>query len=485
MFNFNSNTIFGLFAGSSRSYQALYTGPTSQNIFRDFIGDPILNSGDSLYRKGPEFKFERPGPATFYNSLCTLSYAFNNIPRFEYSPNGTFQGLLIEGTTANELKYSSDFTNTDTWTVLTSTDGFGVTLTPTTAVSAPDGTLTATLLSGNPAIGFRAICTNNNIISEEIPYTRTIFIKQNEGRYAFFCAGNPISLGLPQEDLDLQSYRVATRIFDFENKQFVQFPEGGVMDTPYNDRIYVEVLPHGWFRIGTTRTPSNESTKDLCIGTAATSAWESALYTNPNDIGSFYIWGAQHEIGDFYSSYIPTSGDRVIRPGDRATMTRLSGYYNPKESSFYIKGKRNSIFMPGTFGSFVQDTDQYWELASNDITIDESDPNKRQQRAQGLFYTYEASTSSINLTALKLVPNISYTLIGAVSTDFNLSNLYYAQDSTFVDQITGTTLSPTSPYSTSFRLGRRGNNSQYLNGHIQQLGYWPSYITFNTLSALI
>ena len=482
MFNFNSNTVFGQFAGSSRSYQALYTGPTAQNIFRDFIGDPILNSGNTEYRKGPEFRFERPGPATFYNSLCTISYISSNTPRFEYSPNGTYQGLLIEGTTANELKYSSDFTNTETWTVLTSTDGPGVTLTSTTAVSAPDGTLTATLLSGNPAIGFRAICSTNNNVNAQIETTRTIFIKQDQGRYAFFCAGNPVSISLTND-----SYRLETRIFDFENKQFVQFPEGGVLDTVYNSRLYAEPLPHGWFRIGVSREPSNNNTNKLCIGTAATSAWESAFYTDTDNTNSFYIWGAQYETGNFYSSYIPTSGNSVTRPGDNITMTRLSGVYNPKESSFYVIGKRNSVFMPGTFGSFVQGVNQYWELASNDVSVPDplSGVKRRSQRAQGLFYSYQLSTQSICLTSTNYISNTPYTLMGGVSTDFVLSNLYFAQDNTFVGQITNTTISPDGPYSTSLRLGRRGNSSEYLNGHIQKLGYWPTYLPFKTLSALI
>jgi hypothetical protein len=40
------------------------------------------------------------------------------------------------------------------------------------------------------------------------------------------------------------------------------------------------------------------------------------------------------------------------------------------------------------------------------------------------------------------------------------------------------------PKPTTLRLGQQFN-SQYLNGHILEFGYWPAYIPFSTLSAII
>ena len=463
---FYNNTIFGLFASNATTYGTLYTGPTSQTIYRDFVGGPVLN-GIFPYRKGPNFDITRNGPATYFNSLCAIVYAGINIPRFEYGPDGVYQGLLIEGTRTNQIPYSSNFQEIGTWSVSTSTNGPGVTLL-SSQVLAPDNTSTATLLSGLPACGFRLISFNTNVVETSALISRSIFIKQNVGRYVFFCGSNPA------QDNGFQQQVI--RIFDFDTKQFVEWGPGGLWgngipgypnyDTP------VQILPNNWIRISVADEDSNDNLNKLTIGTAGASGWESGFYTDQSNIGSFYIWGAQYEIGNTPSSYIPTNGLRVIRPPDSITMTRLSGYYNPLESSFYIRGSRLDVLeRDNTFGAFVQSVngDSYWELYGTSVS-------------QGFNANYNLSSFKVLQTQPPL-PNTQYTLIGALSTNFTSMSAYYAQNQTFTNLSSVSGIAP-NLRSTTLRLGQRFNNN-YLNGHIQELGYWPTYITFNQLSAYI
>jgi hypothetical protein len=468
---FYNNTIFGFFASNAATYGTLYIGPTSQTIYRDFVGSLALN-GLPPFRKGPNFNISRPGPATYFNNLCAIDYQARNTPRFEYGPDGIYRGLLIESTRTNQIPYSSNFQNTNTWSVLVSTDGPGAVLL-SSQVLAPDNINTATLLSGLPAVGFRAISFNSFVTETNALISRSIFIKQNIGRYVFFCGSNPAEEG---GNVDL-----VIRIFDFDTKQFVEWGPGGLWGNAVpgypNYDTQVQILPNDWIRISVADEDTNDNLNKLTIGTAGASGWESGFYTDQDNIGSFYIWGAQYERGNTPSSYIPTNGVSVTRPADSITMPRLSGYYNPLESSFYIKGSRRDVLEgDNTFGAFVQSIDgsSFWELygrAVGDVPI-----------GQGFNASYNLSSFEILETETPQ-PNTVYTLIGSLSTDFTSMSAYYAQNQTFTNLSSVSGIAP-NLRSTTLRLGQRFNTN-YLNGHIQELGYWPAYIPFSELSAYI
>lgn len=471
---FNNNTAFGYFA-SNANFNTVYTGPTSQTIYRDFSTEE-LNSTNPNYRIGPDFKFLRLGQGSYYTSTSAIAYENTNVPRFDYGPDGVYRGLLIEETRANIIPYSTDFKQTGTWSVLTSTDGPGVTLLTSTQL-APDNISYATLLSANPVRGFRAINYNSGIYGTALSstnYTRSIFIKKNIGRYAFLCISNPA------EPTGFQG-GATMRTFDFDTKQFVVFGDGGSLGNSYplypDFDMPVQVLPNDWIRIGVFDVPTNANKSKLTVGTAAASGWETTMYTpGQQDIGSFYIWGAQYERGLLPSSYIPTSGTQVSRPADSVTMTRITGY-NPLQGSLFIKGSRpNVLSADNTYGAFVQggDPDTYWELYGLTNGIEPS--------GQGIHFNYNTGTFNI-LQTVTPIADTSYTLVGAISTNLIDTRAYYAQDNTFVNEILAPGVIPTRR-SATFRLGQRFNN-YYLNGHIKELGYWPAYVPFSALSALI
>lgn len=560
MFNHNNNLIFGYFASSGGIFESLFEGTTAQTIYRDFVSSKLLN-GTVPYRVGPDLKFTRPTPGTYYDENGFIRYAPSSQPRFDYSPNGTYRGLLIEDTRANSLPYSTDFTQTGTWAIPLSSDGPGVTLTSVTTISAPDESLPVTLLSANPAVGFRAIVGNLNF-TDSAEYTRSIFVKQNEGRYILFGVTNPILFPLTV-NYTAQNFQV----FDFETGSFVPQPAGGFLGQQSGNWLYVEEHSNGWYRIGATRAASNANLNRFYVGTALTSSWDSGFYTNTNNRGSFYIWGPQIERGTYMSSYIPTGSAAVTRAADNIKTIRLSAFnvYNIQQSTFYVKGSRLSTYLPGTFASFAQDNNNYWKLAA-ETNIPGQGGTFRDYIGQGIYLKYTPLSSSFAQVTVNPVSNTPYTLIGGVSSNFETTQFYYAENQTLVNSyplsttyqtwnlltdtesntfpipgswpifdgpnykdyftiLVNSVVQPTSAFSidannriltftsvssfstgtaisgvqlvkgynssvgldpkpTTFRLGQQFD-TQYLNGHILEFGYWPTYIPFNTLSAII
>jgi hypothetical protein len=462
---YNNNTVFGHYASSNLLFEALYSGLTSQNLYRDFVGEKALNGINPQFRRGPDLKITRNSTATFYNSAGIINYTTANIPRFEYGPDGVYRGLLIEEARENRIAYSQDFS-----AGLGQPGGWfttGVTLLPSTGL-APDNTNTATLVSASPLSGFRGIRHQPNFTSDVL-HSRSIFIKQNVGRYVAFSIANPAD-----------SFQVQTiRVFDFQTKNWTPFAAGGLLgDADPTTNAYelpIELLPNDWIKIGIVNEPTNENANKFYIGTARTSAWQDIRYTNTQNIESFYIWGGQYEQGDYPSSYIPTVGLPRARAADNIVTFPLSAIYNHKESSFFIKGSRLETRLQGSFGSFAQGGSQYFELAGADPVFGFT--------SQGAILKYNLDTAQALLSSPPNQSDTTYTLIGSMSSNlFNFTRFYYAQDTTFVQEATSSGAPPV--LATRFRLGQTFNNN-FLNGHIQEFGYWPVYLPFPVLSSLI
>lgn len=470
---YNNNTVFGHYAASRLELETLYSGPTSQNFYRNFEGERALNGINSLYRKGPDLKLTRNSIGTFINSGGVISYAQPNVARFEWGTDYGFRGLLIEEGRTNIIYYSEDFVGG-----LNLAQGWAaenVTLTPNSTIS-PDFNNTATLINASPSTGFRGILHSPipDFLNVTNLYSRSIYVKQNVGRYLAFCISDPSEYYVSQ----------VVRIFDFQTNDWVRFGPGGVLGdsnpTKNNNELPIQVLQNGWIRVAIVNEPSNENADKFFIGMAATSAWQSAQFTSTGNLGSFYVWGGQYEEGDFPSSYIPTTGQPRLRAADRISTASLSGLFNHKESSFFIKGDRINVNLQGAFGSFTQGASQYFQLLGLDSTV--------VQTGQGAVFKNNLNTTQIVLSSILPGGDLNesdttYTMMMGISSNLtNLTQFYYAQDQTFVGQTTSVSVIPV--LGTQLRLGQTFN-TDYLNGHIKEIGYWPVYLPFPTLSSLI
>jgi hypothetical protein len=460
---FNSNPVFGFFAGQT-NYETTFSGGTAITLARDFTLDQNLN-GSHISRVGPNLTLLRATSATYFNSVCAIQVATINTPRFEYkSSDGVYQGFLIEEARQNNILYSSDFTQITTWAKTASSypgEGYttpGVKLIQNVAV-APDSTTTATLVTGTTANGFRGIYFDSNMSFTGAPnYSRTIFVKKNTARYLLLGTSN------------IESYfRVSVvKVFDFDTGQFV---DGSIA----TKNMFVQSLKDGWFRLGIIQEPSNYNLQFFSIATIPSSTWSSALYTAPTGMNSFYIWGGQYEVGNYPSSYIPTSGTMVIRAADNITSPVLTGY-NKQAGSLYIVGDRAfTSDVPGitsvnAFGTFSQSEKNYWSIGS------------------GKTFPYQGLTFSRTITSTVLQTNnvaekdTVYTLVGSISSNSNdRTNLIAYQNQTLIGNISTSLIPLNQPI--KYRLGQVYNNN-FLNGHILKFGYYPVSLPLSALSAL-
>ena len=464
-----NNNIFKIWAGQggagSRSYVT--------ELYRDFEGDKQLNSTNPTYALGPSLQFSRPTAATFYSNLSTIQTTTINIPRFEYSHDGTiFKGLLIEEQRTNLVTYSSNFTLSGTWSVTTSSDGPGVSIqSNVTAVSAPDGTFTASKMFMNPARGYRNITWIEG--SPFVPgaaedgeeYARSIYIKRDTAQY--------ISIGCDGTTLSAAT----SNIFDFENPGFNE-------NNGFN--MFWEYIRDGWYRIGFHRPSSNSNTNKICIGFSPVRAPSNyavdTLFTNTSisqTASSVFIWGTQVEKGYLPTSFIPTSGAQLIRAADKVSLSRSAfiTVYNPISSSIFIKGSR-TYPQPATYFSVSNNQrGKYLNLGAKEIEIEQGN-----EYAQVDFLSViPVSGTSTGTTFISSLDTPDVTAPRTIAAGIQNNNMILYQNQQLVGQLTVDASLPVGLI--NFYIGSIEGTDTFLNGHILKLHYWPYRLNNATLSA--
>lgn len=214
--------------------------------------------------------FARSSQATFVDEDGWIKTAAINVPRIEYSANGSGQprGLSLEFTSSNIISSSGNFFGS-TWTPA------NVTVAPNVGI-APDGTYTATKVydSSDASATFHWLTGSNITVVSGTTYTFSIFVKSAElTRIGVY----PLSGGNGSV-FDLSSVTVA-------------FNDTGVTGS-------IERFKDGWFRLSTTIASS--------VTTASPRFYlmnPTTSYTGDGTRGIF-VWGAQFEAT---TSTTPTS----------------------------------------------------------------------------------------------------------------------------------------------------------------------------------
>jgi hypothetical protein len=464
-----NNNIFKIWAGQggagSRSYVT--------ELYRDFEGDEQLNSPNPTYALGPSLQFSRPTAATFYSNLSNIQTTSINIPRFEYSHDGTaFKGLLIEEQRTNLVTYSSNFALSGTWRPTMSSDGPGVSIqSNVTEVSAPDGTFTAGKMFMNPAKGYRNITwiegspfVAGNANLGEV-YTRSIYIKRDTARY--------ISIGCDGTTLSAAT----SNVFDFENPGF----NDGNLFT-----MFWEEDRDGWYRIGFYRTSSNSNTNKICIGFSPVRAPSNyavdTLFSDTSiseTASSVFIWGTQVEKGFLPTSFIPTSGAQLIRAADKVSLTRSAfiTVYNPISSSIFIKGSR-TYPQPATYFSVSNNQrGKYLNLGAEEFVVE---PGVQIDQVDFLSVVPVSGTSA-GATIIRSPDTPNITAPRTIAAGIENNNMILYQDQQLVGQLTVDASLPVGL--NNFYIGSIEGTDTFLNGHISKLHYWPYRLDNATLAA--
>ena len=385
----------------------------------------------------PRITFTRSGnTATAVNSNGDIVLINADLPRFDYNPL-TFicRGLLIEDSRTNTLQYSEDFSNA--FWIKNGMLAFGSGST-VDAIVSPDGSQNADLLTENTATGSHQLGVNLsfNYVSGT-NYCQSYFVKsngRNNGRIQFrsdWFGTNGANFNLSNKTISL------------------------VTGSSASSRCGIDEYKNGWFRVwlAATATATGTSPTDLNF-TFADSAG-AISYTGDGTSG-IYLWGAQLEIGLSPSSYIPNlSNSTTTRNSDIATMTGTNF------SSWYSSGAGGVVarVLPSTV-SGTRPILQFDDATADEIIALQGNTTNPE------LVIVDSGSPQAQIDAGTIAANTAYNLGAAWDTD----NCAAAVNGGAAVTDTSATI----PTVTQARLGSDGTN--YLNGHLQIVRYWPQRI---------
>lgn len=381
----------------------------------------------------------------------TLLTASTNTPRFDHNPTTNESlGLLIEEQRTNLVTYSENFGNSF-WT---KTDCF-----LTQNGVAPDGTSNATLVTRNStAYNYVFIIRYSQSVTTGQTYTFSVFLKPN-------------------------TYSGSVQL-SIDSSGTGGYPITGAVTTNLSNGTYVSgsfssytinQCGNGWYRVSVTGTATTDGSIEYSIN------------TNNISIGqSFYIWGAQLEIGSFPTSYIPTVASQATRSADSASMTgtNFTSWYNNTQGALYIESQNdyNNSTFSNHAGTGVEIHSNAFQ--SNLFAFNSKRDSPFYKSPWFNIFTPGGSALVVGNGALGGGSNrISGSAFYKSSFSWNFGN-------TFATSADGTTtesasLALTSP-PTVTTLGFAANNYAYngFNGRIKKLIYYPKSLTNTQLQAL-
>jgi hypothetical protein len=372
------------------------------------------------------------------NYVPALQTAASGEPRFDHDPiTGESKGFLIEEQRTNLVTYSEQFDNA-AWTKSNSS------ITANTVV-APDGTLTGDKLIENTA-------NDEHQILQDIAFstglvTVSLFVKAAERSvvrlfFSDFVAG------------------AASALFDLSAETVTTSTSGSWT----NGSAKVEAVSNGWKRLSFTAQKGAGTNIRSYI---ALQDGSSFTYTGDGYSG-IYIWGAQLEAGSFPTSYIPTVASQVTRSADAASMTgtNFSSWYRQDEGTVFVEAG-------------VPDTA---DANRNLFTVSNGTSSNRIR----LYLQPDiAKATSFVVSGGQVQASVSTTISDATSAKVaigtSLNNFGQVSDGGAASTDTSFIM----PQSVSeIKIGLSVASSDYLNGHIKKLAFWPKRLSNATLQAL-
>lgn len=404
----------------SGSYIAYTWLPTANNSPRanTSIGDGvkgILLWGGQLEQRDNVSGYLATTTSANTTYVPALVTAANNIPRFDNNPiTGESLGLLIEEQRTNIALNSDNFT---AWG--NSAGG----LFNTNVYYAPDGTLSADVVYSTGG-GIFQIYT----VSAATTYTESIYVKYISGNGTAFRFGND------------QSPNNCTTTFNLLT--------GSVVSNQANvTSSSITFAGNGWYRCSITYT--------------STGTVSSMVAYNANPNSQWALWGAQHEAGDFPTSYIPTAATTVTRNADLANMsgTNFSSWYNANEGTVYFESKSIQGTNSYPFSLFGTNTSN--RIFANYNTLSTMLSGTR------INGTFEAAVTTPSNTALT-------NTFGKGATAYKVNDFGFSWNGATALTDTSTAL----PAVIQLNIGNNGAlTSNWLNGTIKKLAYYPVRLT--------
>lgn len=251
-------------------------------------------------------------------------------------------GLLNEGVSTNRLLYSQNFT-IGPWTIQALGSGSYTTVSLTGGM-APDNTNTAIRFIEGTGSFSRSIY--QNIALSANVYTASVFVKAGYGDLRYIRLVLSSAAG---------NYVYAT--VNITTGAVTQGPAvaGTGVSTP---KVTVTPYAGSWYRISITATFTAATNFFFIVpSNVATPAQNPGDYNRLDYVGngaSFLLWGAQVELGEGPTSYIPTGTTTVQRTPDLLAVTSATAMgLNVLEGTFFTETElpRGGLGQPALFGA--------------------------------------------------------------------------------------------------------------------------------------
>jgi hypothetical protein len=263
-------------ASSSGAGSGITTGPVVSPPSVTYAGDGT----SGLYLWGAQF--ERNHSASYY--AVTSATAQYNVPRFDYDPvTHVPLGVLVETNRSNAFTYATLQTHAN-WTKSDVTVSASVETNP---MGDP-----ALKMTENGISGVHQLTQNINYASAAT-YTMSIYAKKAENRF-------------------LQLHFSAAA---FAPNAYANFDlnDGAISSTGADATAFIQDVGRGWYRLSITAVASvatNGSSGPVLIQNGTDGVSPAYVGTPGNGV---YIFGAQHEVGDFSTSLILSTTGAAAR----------------------------------------------------------------------------------------------------------------------------------------------------------------------------
>lgn len=346
----------------------------------------------------------------------------NNILRI------TDLGLLIEESRTNLTTRSQEFDVT--W----SQNNLAVTANQT---NAPDGTLTADLITLNAANNSHFL-SNPPTVSNALPYTGSFYVKPGT-QTLFQLTMNSAAFGAGQ-----------WANFTLTGAGTVNSQTGGTAT--------VLALANGWYRITFTVTSTAAAAGGIVLATIANAADGRLPIYAPAGTETFHAWGGQTEQGGFATTYIPTTTTSATRQNDNVTPAgalATAFLATPASALVLIAGGANNATAARVFD---------WNGSS---------PN------------WAAAIGTGNTSVLSS-PSITATFGSGTAATQQKVALSWGSGTSIVanDGTVTTNVGTLSPSAGTLTIGNNASLARGLNTYIQRIATWSSRLSDPALKAL-
>lgn len=360
--------------------------------------------------------------ATRVNASGFIEAVNADVPRFDYDPiTNALRGMLVEEARANIITYSQALNN---WTNINTTVS-------ATTVTSPDNMSNGNVILETAASAGHVLTNTFTSITGNMALS--VFVKKNGRQYVGLrelTGGRGISV-------DLDAGVVVANSFGW----------GPVVSS----NVYP--MKDEWFRISAVINFASAASRTFAL--YSLDNLTSTTFAGDSTKG-FYAYGSQVEPGSFATSYVPnlTTGT-TSRNADDATMTgaNFSDWWQATQGGVLIRA------LPSTV-SGTRPVVQFDDGTANELIC------LRGENANPELYIVDGGAPQAQIDAGTISANTAYNLATAWNTDSCAAAINGAAavaDST-----------ATMPTVTQARLGSDGTN--YLNGHLQSICYWPQRI---------